>query len=132
MLSQLPRPVSQLLLPQPQVSQLPAPTWLTMRLSLLPRLTLLLLLPLLRLVSTLHLPPSQLRLSQCQRLLPQLPQLSSLLHSTPDTMVDFTTVMLDTHTTLDMLAMLDTTTHMLPMELTHMLMHHTPTPLPKC
>merc|ERR1719320_249688 len=129
MLSQLPRPVSQLLLPPPQVSQLPAPTWLTMRLSLLPRLTLLLLSPLLRLVNTLHLLPSQLRLSQCQQLLPQLPQPSSLLHSTLDTMVDFTTVMLDTHT---MLAMLDTTTHMLPMEHTHMLMHHTPTLLPKC
>merc|ERR1711988_1786244 len=106
----LPSPLLRLvntpLWPQPQ---LPAHTWLMMKPSLLPRLTLLLLLLPLRLVSTPFLLPSQLRLSQFQLSQPQLLQQLLPQHTTVDTMVA------TTHTLVSVL------THMLATLLTHML-----------
>merc|ERR1711926_9906 len=98
-----------LLLPRLSKDQLP--TWLTQLTSLLPRLTLLLLLPLPRLVSMPLLLPSQLRLS-----LPQLFQ-PMLLHST------LVSTMVSTHMLLDTMV---ATTHMLAMVLIHMPLPHTP------
>merc|ERR1712198_753588 len=107
-LSWLLRLVNTLLWPQPQLL---AHTWLMQLMLLLPRLTLLLLLPPLKLVSMLLLLPSQLRLSQPQ-LFQHIP-----LHSTMASTTVSTPMLLDT-----MVA----TTHMLVMVLIHMPLPHIP------